>query len=165
MRDWMIPLGMGMCCLIMAGTSCVKATHVQEPQLCSPTRERLPFCAPADASPVAQAAFEKGNQFFSIGRWDRAREEYERAIQAQPDLGEAHYNLALTLQRLGADRQVVRKHYIDAANLEPGNKKIWNSPVLRRYGDVLVEPKANTSPSMVPGLGGIGGIGGLGGGS
>ncbi|MGB4893974.1 MAG: tetratricopeptide repeat protein, partial [Nitrospira sp.] len=57
---------------------------------------------------------------------------YLATIQADQTLAEAHYNLALTLERLGAKAEA-RKHYVAAANLAPGNKVIWDAPPLRRY--------------------------------
>lgn len=117
--------------------------------------------APLNANPTARSAVTEGNQFFASGRWQSARVQYEKALQAQDTVAEAHYNLALTLDRMGK-REEARTHYMEAANLAPGHQVIWNSPVLRRYGDVDVE-KSNAAAPVLPSLGGSG-IGGLGGG-
>lgn len=116
--------------------------------------------APMGSVPAALQAVESGNQLFATGKWEQAKVQYEAAVQVQPTLAEAHYNLALTLDRLG-DREHAKPHYMEAANLAPGNAVIWNSPVLRRYGDVKVEKNVGTS---TPALGGLGSMGGLGGG-
>ena len=116
--------------------------------------------APFGTKPTALAAMQEGDRLFASGRWGAAKDQYESALKAQPDLAEAHYNLALTLDRMG-NRQEARPHYMEAANLAPGHPIIWNSPVLRRYGDVKVEPKSqNQSAPVLPSLGGIGGAGG-----
>jgi Flp pilus assembly protein TadD len=83
---------------------------------------------------------EEGNRLFAEGQWERSKQRYEAAITAQPTLAEAHYNLALTLERLG-NRAEARRHYLEAANLAPGHKVIWNSPPLRRYGEADPVPK------------------------
>ena len=115
--------------------------------------------APMGSEPAAIKAMEEGNQLFATGRWDLAKAQYEAAVKAQPTLAEAHYNLALTLDQLG-DRHQAKPHYMEAANLAPGHQIIWNSPVLRRYGDVKVEKSTGTSTPVMPGLGGLGGGGG-----
>ena len=43
-----------------------------------------------------------------------------------------------------------RQHYIEAANLAPGHKVIWDSPPLRRHG--IVESKGGTL--IIPAVGG-----------
>ena len=123
-----------------------------------PVRQ-LTLNAPMGSVPAAMKAVEDGNQFFATGRWGQARAQYEEAVKVQPSLAEAHYNLALTLDRLG-DREHAKPHYMEAANLAPGHAVIWNSPVLRRYGDVKVRKNVGSSTPVLPGLGGIGGGGG-----
>jgi len=117
--------------------------------------------APLNADPRAISAVNEGNQLFASGRWQPAKAQYEKALRAQDTVAEAHYNLALTLDRMGK-REEARAHYMEAANLAPGHQVIWNSPVLRRYGDVSVE-KSHAAAPVLPSLGGSG-IGGLGGG-
>ena len=111
---------------------------------------------PPTANPTARLAITEGNEIFATGKWGAAKEQYEKAIQAQSTVAEAHYNLGLTLDRMG-NRQEARPHYMEAANLAPGHQVIWNSPVLRRYGDVKVDKKSKAAPAL-PSLGGSGGI-------
>ena len=113
--------------------------------------------APLTAKPAARSAISEGNQLFALGQWDMAQHHYEKALHVQNTVAEAHYNLALTLDRLG-HRKKARSHYMEAANLAPGHAAIWNSPVLRRYGDVVIEEKAGTS--AVPALPSLGGLSG-----
>lgn len=96
--------------------------------------------APTGTAPEAVTMMEEGNRLFAEGQWERSKQRYEAAITAQPTLAEAHYNLALTLERLG-NRAEARRHYLEAANLAPGHKVIWNSPPLRRYGEADPVPK------------------------
>jgi hypothetical protein len=52
------------------------------------------------------------------------------------------------------DQAGAKKHFIEAANLAPGNKVIWNSPPLRVYGNVPDAPVKATSSPVMPGFGG-----------
>jgi len=92
--------------------------------------------APPGTSPGAVAAMEEGNKLFAARQWEAAKAQYEAAIKAQPSLAEAHYNLAMVIESLG-DEATARRHYVEAANLAPGNKIIWDSPPFRVHG--LVE--------------------------
>jgi len=96
--------------------------------------------APPKAVPAAAAANDEGIKLFYARQWEPAKAKFEAAIQAQPTLAEAHYNLGLVYDALRQDREA-RKHFIEAANLAPGNKIIWSSPALR---DIEVGVKATT---------------------
>ena len=124
--------------------------------------KQLTLRPPSGTNPTARAALNEGNQRFAEGRWGAAKILFEQASKAQPDLAEAHYNLALALERLGEQEQA-RQHYIEAANLAPGHKVIWDSPPLKRFGNVRAK-KSDATPPTLPSLGGGGGINPLGGG-
>ena len=115
--------------------------------------------APGGSNPEALMAVQSGNQAFAAGQWSVAKQQYEKALQVQENLAEAHYNLALTLDRLGQRRQA-EAHYTEAANFAPGHPVIWNSRIYRRYGDVATPKGSGSSLPGVPGLGGLGGLGG-----
>ena len=114
--------------------------------------------APGGSKPEAASAVKAGNEAFAAGQWAVAKQQYEKAISVQETLAEAHYNLGLTLDRLGQRKQA-EAHYTKAANFAPGHQVIWNSRIYRRYGDVGPTGGGSTLPG-VPGLGGLGGIGG-----
>ena len=97
--------------------------------------------APPRANPAAAAANEEGIRLFYARKWEEARTQFETAIKAQPTLAEAHYNLGLVYDALRNDKEA-RRHFIEAANLAPGNKVIWSSPALREHGDVPATPKS-----------------------
>ncbi|MBM4124701.1 MAG: hypothetical protein FJ246_07085 [Nitrospira sp.] len=99
--------------------------------------------APAGTPPAVVTAMEEGNRLFAARQWAPAKAQYEAVIKTQPTLAEAHYNLALALDALG-DRAVAKQHYIEAANLAPGHKVIWDAPPLRKHGQaVMSDPKLN----------------------
>ncbi len=105
----------------------------------SPHPKDEPLPPPKHATSLAAQLILEGNQRFAEHRWTAAREKYKEAIQAQPKLAEAHYNLGLTLYRKGPVA-AARPHFMEAANLAPGHSVIWNSPPFRKYG--TVEPPA-----------------------
>ena len=154
---WVVTVGIGSVLLI----GCSLFSNETAPSICSRTEPFVPLCAPGVGVPHALRAVKQGNQFFLERRYEKARQEYENAVKMQPDFPEAHYNLGLALQYLG-EREQMRKHFMEAANLAPGHKKIWDSPALKRYGDVPDRQYKNTS-APIPGMG-TGGIGGIGGG-
>jgi Tfp pilus assembly protein PilF len=104
--------------------------------------------APAGSVSAAAAAVEEGNRLFAAGQWDDAKAQYESALKTQPSLAEAHYNLALTFEKKG-DKATARQHYIEAANLAPGHKVIWDAPPLRRHGEEI-ERKPKPGSMMEP---------------
>jgi hypothetical protein len=104
---------------------------------------------PPDVDSHIRLLFNEGNRLFLEGRWQGAQEQFKSAVQQQADLAEAHYNLALSMDRMG-DKDGAKKHFIEAANLAPGHKVIWNSPPLRRYGNVPDSPSPGPSSGMPP---------------
>lgn len=89
--------------------------------------------APAGTSTKAAPLMSEGDRLATAKDWAAASEAYRTAVAAQPDLAEAHYNLAVCLDRLG-DKAEAKKHYMTAANLAPGNKVIWDAPPFRESG-------------------------------
>jgi Tfp pilus assembly protein PilF len=96
--------------------------------------------APKGTAPAADAANEAGIKLFYNRQWDEAKAQFEAAIKAQPALAQAHYNLGLVYDAQRNDKEA-RRHFVEAANLAPGNKDIWNSPALRSHGNVSVPEK------------------------
>ncbi|HKY71270.1 MAG TPA: tetratricopeptide repeat protein [Nitrospira sp.] len=92
--------------------------------------------APNGTKPAAATQLEKGNGLFTSRDYAGAEQAFREAIVVDPTFAEAHYNLALTLDRTG-HKDEARKHYIEAANLAPGNKVIWDSPPLRQQAGGL----------------------------
>lgn len=102
--------------------------------------EIRPLHAPTGTSAAVSQQLEQGNQLLVKGDWGGAREIYVATIRADQQLAEAHYNLALALEKLG-EKAEARKHYVAAANLAPGNKVIWDAPPLRKYESELTLDK------------------------
>ena len=122
---------------------------------CAPSRpmaaERT-LKAPAYAVSDAASAMEEGNRLFGGRQFEAAKLKYQEAIKVQPTLAEAHYNLALVYDFL-RDDATAKHHYIEAANLAPGHKVIWDAPPLRRHGDIEAHPKGSDT-QYLPAFGG-----------
>ncbi len=84
--------------------------------------------------PQAITATEQGTQAYQAKQFEEARKYFEQAVAAAPQSGQAHYNYALALNALG-DTETARQHFLEAANLAPGDKTIWDSPALSPYGN------------------------------
>ena len=117
-----------------------------------------PLPPPPGSKPIARAAIQEGNRYYATAKWAPAKAKYEEALASDPELAEAHYNLALTLDRMG-NGQSARKHYLEAANLAPGNKVIWDSPPLRPHGDIEDEVTESAPGNAANPLGKGGGLG------
>ncbi|BFU96973.1 MAG: conserved exported protein of unknown function [Nitrospira sp.] len=84
--------------------------------------------APAGTNAEIRAQLERGNALFTSRDWAGAEKVFREVVSFDPSLAEAHYNLAVTLDHQGKQAEA-RTHYVDAANLAPGNKVIWDSPI------------------------------------
>lgn len=103
---------------------------------CSSKRKPLVPLALTDVgiSREAVAWTEQGARAYQEKQFGEAKKYFAEAMAAAPASGQAHYNYALALNALG-ETAAARHHFLEAANLAPGDKVIWDSPVLAPYGD------------------------------
>lgn len=100
---------------------------------CAASRPAIPahiLATPATTSEKAAPYMAEGERYVLAGDWSRAAHSFQQAVAAQPELAEAHYNLAVSLDHDGETAEA-KKHYIQAANLAPGNKIMWDAPPFR----------------------------------
>jgi Tfp pilus assembly protein PilF len=102
----------------------------------------LPMAA-ADAKPQAVSLTEQGTQAYNAKQFEEAKKYFEQAVSVVPQSGQAHYNYALALTALGKT-EVARQHFLEAADLAPGDKVIWDSPALAPYGDPETRTRIKT---------------------
>jgi Tfp pilus assembly protein PilF len=127
----------------MAATACVK----EKPKPLVPLPLALGVSAQATTYNTQGAQAYKGAQFVE------AKDLFAKAVAAAPTSAQAHYNLALAMNALG-EAEEARQHFIEAANLAPGDKVIWDSPALRPYGNPEApkqtkdRPYATTRPTI-----------------
>jgi Flp pilus assembly protein TadD len=114
---------------------------------CSSKRKPLVPLALADAGvkPQAVAWTEQGTQAYQAKQFGEAKQYFEQAVAAVPESGQAHYNYALALNALGETAEA-RQHFLEAANLAPGDKVIWDSPALAPYGDPDTKKRTKDRP-------------------
>lgn len=141
--------------LVLTATACSGSLKSSKPMVCSPSEPNVPLCAASTANVAASRAIGQGNELYAEGRLEAARQQYLEAVKADPKSAEAHYNLGLVHQQLGEADQM-KSHFMQAANLAPGHKKIWDSPALQKYGNVPEKSPASTAAPVLPALGGIG---------
>lgn len=99
---------------------------------CAASRPAPPsqvLAAPATTAEKAAPYMAEGTRYFLAREWSRASQAFQQAVTAQPELAEAQYNLAVSLDHEGKTAEA-KKHYFQAASLAPGNKIIWNAPPL-----------------------------------
>ena len=101
-------------------------------------RPLVPLALDHGTTPQAVTLTEQGTQAYQARQFDQAKQYFSQAVTAAPQSGQAHYNYALSLNALG-DVDEARQHFIEAANLAPGDKTIWDSPALHQYGNPQTE--------------------------
>ena len=104
-------------------------------QACTHSKPKplVPLELTSGANAQAIALNTQGTQAFQGGQLAEAKNYFDQSIKLVPVSGQAHYNYALTLNALG-ESDSARQHFIEAANLAPGDKVIWDSPALRPFG-------------------------------
>lgn len=113
----------------------------------------VPLALESGVEPQAFTLTEQGTQAYQGKQFEDAKTYFAQAVETAPQSGQAHYNYALALNALG-DTEQARQHFIEAANLAPGDKVIWDSPALRQYGNpqspkvVKEHPYGTTRPTM-----------------
>jgi len=94
----------------------------------------VPLALEPGAKPEAVTLTEQGTQAYQGRQFVDAKTYFSQAVTAAPQSGQAHYNYAIALYSLG-DTEEARQHFLEAANLAPGDKTIWDSPALHQYGN------------------------------
>ena len=84
------------------------------------------------SSPTAAQHNLEGIKLYNDGNWKGAEAHFLAAVQADPQLPEAHFNLALTEHKLGQHDQA-KKHFQTAGKLAPNNKEIVESSIFRNH--------------------------------
>jgi Flp pilus assembly protein TadD len=84
-----------------------------------------------DTEPGA-AENNEGVGHYKEGHWKTSAKHFREAITAGPKLAEAHYNLALALDRRG-DHGGATQHFREALDLAPDNPKIKDSKILKEH--------------------------------
>lgn len=108
--------------------------HANEPQEMK-AGEAMNLEAPPLSAPVSssgEAANTEGVIHAGQGHWNVAEGHFRKAVEVDPKLAEAHFNLGLALDKL--DRHDEAKTAFEkAVELAPNNPMITESPVLKKH--------------------------------
>ncbi len=86
----------------------------------------------AAAGSKADMHVNEGIEHFNKGHWDIAKTHFTEAAKADPKSAEAHYDLALTLDKAG-DHKSATEHFKTAYEMGKDNAEIQNSDILKSH--------------------------------
>jgi len=84
------------------------------------------------ANKEAASKNDEGVSHLVQRHWDTAAGFFKEAIEADPNLAEAHFNLALSLHKTGKHGDAT-EHFKKAKELASGNSKIINNKILKDH--------------------------------
>ena len=102
----------------------------ETPSMEEPSQAAGALMAPAGVDGAAEN--DEGVNHFQQEHWDVAQEHFTKAIAVNADLPEAHYNLALALDKLGNHGEATN-HFKKALELAPDNPQIADSEILKAH--------------------------------
>lgn len=105
----------------------------------------VPLLLEGDVKAQATALTEQGTQAYQAQQYEDAKRYFQEAMTLEPQSGQANYNYALALHKLG-DTEVARRYFLQAADLAPGDKVIWDSPALAPYGNPDTKTRTKDRP-------------------
>jgi tetratricopeptide (TPR) repeat protein len=84
------------------------------------------------ASSAGRMDNDEGVGHYKQGHWDVSEGHFRKAIKADSNLAEAHYNLGLTLDKMGKHDEATTE-FKKAAELAPANPAIKDSAILKKH--------------------------------
>ena len=94
------------------------------------TSPDAPLFAPA--SSAARMANDEGVGHYQQGHWDVAMEHFQKAVKADPNSAVVHYNIALTLDKMGKHEDAATS-FKKALELAPTDPVIKESEILKKH--------------------------------
>jgi Tfp pilus assembly protein PilF len=80
----------------------------------------------------AKSHINEGIEHYGMGHWDVAKKHFAAGEQADPQSAEAHYDLALVLDKTG-DHGGATAHFQKAHDLGKTNAAIHDSEILKKH--------------------------------
>jgi len=80
----------------------------------------------------AEAHLKEGIEHYDQGHFDVALKHFQAGAKEDPQSAEAHYDVALALDKLG-DHKAATEHFKKAAELGKNNPEIENSGILKAH--------------------------------
>ncbi len=103
----------------------------------------MPLATTPGSNATAAQYNSEGIVQYEMGHWSVARDHFASAIEADPNLAESHFNLALALDKLDLHSEATT-HFTKAAELAPDNRAITQSSAYKDH-------TASLSPFYGPG--------------
>ncbi|HWF60402.1 MAG TPA: hypothetical protein VN666_08850 [Nitrospira sp.] len=91
-----------------------------------------PLSAPPGSNATAALHNSDGIAHYEMGHWSIAKDHFSSAIEADPNLAEAHFNLGLALNKLNFQSEATT-HFKKAAELAPADSPIAESSAYRSH--------------------------------
>jgi len=80
----------------------------------------------------AEAHLAEGIEHYEKGHWDVAKKHFTEGAKADPQSAEAHYDVALVLDKMG-DHSGATEHFKKAYELGKSNSDIQSSEILKKH--------------------------------
>jgi Tfp pilus assembly protein PilF len=100
------------------------------PALADMGKDAMPLKAAAGSK--AETHITAGIEHYGKGHWDVAKKHFSEAEKADPQSAEAHYDLALALDKSG-DHKGAAEHFQRAQTLGKDNMEIQQSEILKKH--------------------------------
>jgi len=84
------------------------------------------------AGSAARMANDEGVSHYQQGHWDVAMEHFQKAVKADPNSAVVHYNVALTLDKMGKHQDATTS-FKKALELAPSDPAIKDSEILKKH--------------------------------
>ncbi len=123
-------LGLGVLVLVGLVWSGCDSGQYETPKAGEPSKVEGSLLATEGAAGAEENA--EGVNHYQQEHWDVAQEHFQKALAANPDLPEAHYNLALALDKLGNHGEATN-HFTMALDLAPEDPRIKDSGILKAH--------------------------------
>lgn len=86
----------------------------------------------APAGSAGRMENDEGIGHYQQSHWDVAESHFRKAVQTDPNLAEAHFNLALALDKMGKHEDA-KAEFKKAADLASNKPEIKDSPILKQH--------------------------------
>ena len=83
-------------------------------------------------SSAAQMQNSEGIKQYNTGKWVDAEKDFREAVKADNKSAEAHYNLAIALDKMGRHKEATEE-FDQALKLAPSNPAIADSEILKKH--------------------------------
>lgn len=116
--------------LALCSIALVGVWYVVTPALADMGKDAVPLKAAAGSK--AESHITAGIEHYGKGHWDVAKKHFSEAEKADPQSAEAHYDLALALDKSGDHKGAV-EHFQRAQTLGKDNMEIQQSEILKKH--------------------------------